>query len=376
MTPAAKYLLMWRRGHTPHESKRYQAPALYIGDRAAWDAKKGGVMRRRKFVFLLLGLACVVGLSLAITDQATAYTILGGLFGGEGSGRTAINGLMLGLLVIAIMATLTMFSDFGFLANTPFGAFLNTIATILNPQYAMLDSNHALAYARPVYGASMPLKALAPAPARSWDGAYVGLHLGYGFGSNEWRDTFGDLAGVPGGKLGVGSEGFLGGIQLGYNWQRGPWVLGIEGEFSGAGLNGDVTVNLPPATGTFTSETNWIASITGRAGYAFTTGGRNNSLVYVKGGAAFADFSHKFVLNGALGPFVFPEQDKVATGYTIGGGLETMLGRSRWSMRAEYMYYDFGSDRYTFSHPVFGLARIDIDQQIHVSKIGLNYRFN
>jgi outer membrane immunogenic protein len=341
-------------------------------------------MRHRKLAVLLLGVACSVGWSIAGPDSATAYTILDGLFGGSGSNQATTNGLMLGLGIVLLFMLMSSFMDFStvglFLTQTPFGPLMQILTLFFtpffSPFYAQADYS-ALGYARPVYGASMPLKALAPAPARSWDGAYVGLHLGYGFGHNEWRDTFGDLAGVPGGKLGVGSEGFLGGIQLGYNWQRGPWVLGIEGEFSGAGINGDVTVNLPPATGTFTSETNWIASLTGRVGYAFTTGARNNSLVYVKGGAAFADFSHKFVLNGALGPFVFPEQDKVASGYTIGGGLETMLGRnSKWSMRAEYMYYDFGSDRYQFSHPIFGIARIDIDQQIHVSKIGLNYRFN
>jgi outer membrane immunogenic protein len=315
-------------------------------------------------------------LSLAVTDQATAYTILGGLFGGSDSGDVARNGLIVGFLVLAIMLLFTQFGDVGFLANTPFGTFLNIIATFFNPQYAMYDGNHLLAHSPPVYAASMPLKGPQFASTRGWDGAYVGLHLGYGFGSNEWRDTFGDLAGVAGGRLGVNSEGFLGGVQLGYNWQRGPWVFGIEGEFSGAGLNGDVTVNLPPATGTFTSETNWIASITGRVGYSFAAGRGNNSLAYVKGGAAWADYSHRFVLNGALGPFVFPDQDKIASGYTIGGGIETMLGRSRWSMRAEYMYYDFGSDQYVFSHPIFGLARMDIDQQIHVSKIGLNYRFN
>ncbi len=327
------------------------------------------MFRKRLLNKLLLscGVACGAALLLAWADSAGAYTILGGLYGGHGSGHAALNGALVGMGAILLLMVISYFMDVGmFAALLPF---------VTAPHHAQLEGQQAFAYA-PAYAAHIPLKAPGLTPSRSWGGAYVGAHVGYGFGSNQWTDTFGDLAGVPGGKLGVNSEGLIGGVQLGYNWQRGPWVLGVEGEFSGSAINGDVTVNLPPATGTFTSETNWLASVTGRLGYAFASGRGGNSLIYVKGGAAWAEFNHRFVLNGAIGPFVFPEISKTASGWTVGGGFETMLGRSNWSLRAEYMFYDFGSDSYTFSHPVFGPARMDIDQQVHVSKIGVNYRFN
>ncbi len=140
-------------------------------------------------------------------------------------------------------------------------------------------------------------------------------------------------------------------------------------------MTGTSTLNLPPAIGTFQSRSNWFASITPRVGLiASDPIFHRSSLAYIRGGVAFAEFSHSFVLNGALGPFVFPTQSSAPIGWTVGTGVEVSLGNP-WTARMDVSYYDFGSDRYTFSHPTFGPARMDISNRAVVSKVGVTYWF-
>ncbi|MEX2033687.1 MAG: hypothetical protein WEA28_00665, partial [Xanthobacteraceae bacterium] len=73
--------------------------------------------------------------------------------------------------------------------------------------------------------ARMPTKAPAYAPAYSWSGWYLGINGGYGFGRSSWSDT---VAGATTG--GFDADGGLLGGTLGVNWQRGPWVFGLEGD--------------------------------------------------------------------------------------------------------------------------------------------------
>jgi outer membrane immunogenic protein len=232
--------------------------------------------------------------------------------------------------------------------------------------------DEAMAYAPRRDRAPMITKALGqPQPTiPNWGGVYVGLHIGAGFGSSGWRDTFGDVAGVPGSELAFKTDGVLGGVQAGVNWQSNRWVAGLEGDFSGSSVRGSTVRDLPPATGTFSSRTNWLASVTGRVGYTLPI-----SLLYLKGGVAFAEFENAFRLDGFAGPFIFPGQTAVKTGWTIGAGAERALSNNL-SLRYEYNYYDFGRQRYDSFLPAFGVSRIDIDQTIHSVKVGLNYRFD
>src|SRR2546421_919176 len=82
--------------------------------------------------------------------------------------------------------------------------------------------------ARPVYKA--PPAGVLPV-AYDWTGFYVGGHVGYGWAEKDWRDAFG---------LNVSNKtnGFLGGGQVGFNYQIGQFVLGAEGDFSWSGING------------------------------------------------------------------------------------------------------------------------------------------
>lgn len=201
---------------------------------------------------------------------------------------------------------------------------------------------------RPVFKA--PPAGVLPV-AYDWTGFYVGGHVGYGWAEKNWRDGFG-LFGIS-----HHSDGFLGGGQIGFNYQIGQWVLGLEGDFSWANLKGGTTA----LGSTFNTNVDWTATATGRVGYAF-----DRWLVYAKGGAAWARdrYSTNF--------YTIPAAEVAATrtGWTVGGGVEYAFAPN-WSAKLEYNYMDFGNERVSFA-PGFAT---DIDQQVHAVKFGVNYKF-
>ncbi|ALK08631.1 outer membrane protein [Blastochloris viridis] len=190
----------------------------------------------------------------------------------------------------------------------------------------------------------------------SWTGFYVGAHLGGAWSESGWGDDWG--AGWAGGH---DASGFIGGGQIGYNYQFGQWVVGVEGDMSWTDLGGTDWGGIGWSGG---SDINWIATLTGRVGYAI-----DNTLIYVKGGAAFADVERWVAYNGGT---VFKDSD-TRTGWTIGAGVEWAFAQN-WSAKLEYNYLDFGSDRadFTYADTAYGVSS---DHQIHAVKLGINYRF-
>jgi outer membrane immunogenic protein len=209
---------------------------------------------------------------------------------------------------------------------------------------------------RPVYKAP-PAGALPV--AYDWTGFYVGGHVGYGWADKDWRDAFG-LATTH------TSDGFLGGGQVGFNYQINQFVLGVEGDVSWANLTGSSTQTFglaAPVTSTFNTDVEWTATLTGRLGVAF-----DRWLVYGKGGVAWA--GDRFSTNRFLPAGTTAEITDTRWGWTAGAGVEYAFA-PQWSAKLEYNYMDFGTRSYTFAP---GVAT-DIDQQIHAVKFGINYKF-
>jgi opacity protein-like surface antigen len=220
--------------------------------------------------------------------------------------------------------------------------------------------------------ADLPIKA-APAPAAvveyNWSGLYIGGHAGYGWGRGTWTNISG-LFLDP--QVRHDMDGALGGGQIGFNYQVGRWVFGVEGDFSATGIDGtgifDPNVGVDPVS----IRSEWLATAAGRLGYA-----HGAWLVYVKGGGAWVDNRYRVTITPLAGSPT-AEINDVRSGYVIGGGVEYgFLGN--WSVRAEYNYYDFGTARLSFP-PVPGFAGLpnfplDVDQHIHAIKFALNYRF-
>ena len=222
-------------------------------------------------------------------------------------------------------------------------------------------------------------------PPPTWTGFYVGAHVG-GF----WADIRNrDLDGFTGHGLDWGwnnnNSGVFGGGTVGYNYQAGNWgfgsgavVIGFEADFGGAGLTDSFNDGLLPTQFGFLRVKNdgsFYADVTGRLGYAV-----GPALFYAKGGWAFLDTN--FTIDGCCTSAGLPfslnnNNNNGLNGWTVGGGIE-YLWTSSWSVKAEYLYFDFSRDHNNaeFIDPVFGTFRFERDLTVNSFKVGLNYHFN
>src|SRR5262249_33629757 len=154
-------------------------------------------------------------------------------------------------------------ASWGLLVVEEVSVMKRTLAVLGVLAAASVAPAHAADLSRPVYKAPPPVTA--PVPVYSWSGFYIGGHAGAGWESHDGQNFSvpSMVAPVP---LGSNSDtGFVGGGQIGYNWQFAPnWLLGIEGDFSGADIKNSSTAVLPSATVSMTRDLNWLASVRGR----------------------------------------------------------------------------------------------------------------
>lgn len=207
---------------------------------------------------------------------------------------------------------------------------------------------------RPAY------KAYAPAPVFTWTGFYAGLNAGYAFG-----DTRTDLV-VPGGVVPFSSDydGFAGGAQIGYNWQSGALVLGLEADLQYADVSG--SNGMPPS---FLFETNtlkWLGTARGRIGYAF-----DRFMPYLTGGFAFG--KNEFELVDVQTTTRITEA-RTHTGWAFGGGVEFAV-RDAWSVKIEYLHVNLGDKGGYFQNVVVPGGSLTADLEFDLVRGGLNYRF-
>ncbi|QOF70716.1 porin family protein [Aminobacter sp. SR38] len=218
-------------------------------------------------------------------------------------------------------------------------------------------------------GASMAADAVAADPVAApynWTGFYAGVHGGYAWGSGD--GPYPDAAGVRFETAYPEADGGLLGVQVGYNHQWGNWVLGLEGDLSYSWADGSSGIEIFPgggdAGGHTDSEFTYLASITGRAGYAF-----DRTLLYAKGGIGFT----RLEITDYDNPASFNARgSKTLTGWTIGGGVEHALN-DKWSVKGEYQFYRFSGDVAVNDPALFRTYEGDFN--VHAVKIGLNYKF-
>jgi outer membrane immunogenic protein len=280
--------------------------------------------------------------------------------------------------------------------------------------------------ARPVYRAPVAYVA-----GYNWTGFYVGGHFGGGWGNKDWTETgnssgfngFGDNAAGSGGVDGldpvalgstdVGSHtvtGPLGGFQVGYNYQFGRWLIGIEGQFSWSDMKGNHQNTTSFSSGEsddfvnamqsdrFYSKVKNLGTIAVRLG--LVSGAEGRTLFYVKGGAAYAKDDYSLLANGSATGCEVSDDDcfgatlnQRLTGSTTrwgpmaGIGLEFALF-DNWTAKVEYNYLALGTktvslagsecitfpaDEGTTCTPI--TRSFDIKQNLNVIKFGINYRF-
>ena len=221
--------------------------------------------------------------------------------------------------------------------------------------------------------------------APTWTGFYLGAHVGGAWSELKNNYNYNQVDVYGSGTWGYADgwkntdSGVFGGGTVGYNWQTGAFVLGFEADFGGMGFSGNHTFYNAGGYDTYTTKDDsaFYADVTGRLGYA-----AGPALFYVKGGWAYLGTGNKFASTNVSGA---AWNDGSLDGWTIGGGIEYMWSPS-WSVKAEYLYMDFGKVSHGLSG-TDGSANCDChyfnwtDHQdstlaINTFKVGLNYHFN
>jgi outer membrane immunogenic protein len=309
------------------------------------------------------------------------------------------------------------------------------------------------------FAADLPSRKAAPVyapPPPMWSGFYAGLNAGYGFGTSNRPVTspyygLGDPAaairslggadvisvaptafiGAPGANL--NQSGFIGGGQLGYNYQWGSnFLVGLEADIQGTNMNGSGTIaggaiadsivgfgkagktidnyttvyNLNRSVVNTTSANagvSWLGTVRGRLGYLVTP----TLLVFGTGGLAYGDV-YANVQNTGYGEITGTSDKKtggklatlagssiavlsplanynnIQVGWTAGGGAEWMF-MPNWSLKTEALYYDLGSvnlNSYSFGSTgpgtlsLLGGSTTRINYQGVIARAGVNYHFN
>ncbi len=199
--------------------------------------------------------------------------------------------------------------------------------------------------------------------AYNWSGVYVGVQAGYGWGNNQYGFT------VESSSVDFDSDGFVGGLTVGANWQSGSFVYGVEADVSYADVNGSTLVNATPCLEEGCSaDLDWYGTGRVRLGYAI-----NNFLPYVTGGFAVGGVSGTADIgactNGDPGSCSY---DDTEFGWSAGLGVEWGLTQ-QVSVKAEYLHVDFGTPDFS-NIPGAGFASVE-ELTLDTVRIGLNYRF-
>ena len=191
---------------------------------------------------------------------------------------------------------------------------------------------------------AMPTKApLYVAPPYNWTGFYVGINGGAGWGRSDFS--------VPFATGSYKTSGGLVGGTLGYNWQIGQAVFGLEGDIDWSNIRGSAICG----AGLTNCETknDWLGTARGRLGYAF-----DRFMPYITGGLAVGEIKSSVVGVGSA--------HDTKTGWTLGGGVEAAIA-GPWTAKLEYLYVDLGrSDAVLGSSTKFNT---------NIVRAGLNYRF-
>lgn len=233
-----------------------------------------------------------------------------------------------------------------------------------------------IALVAPASAADLAARPYAKAPAMiaavyDWSGFYIGANGGWGSSRKCWDNVTG--AGVLIANEGChNATGGVAGGQIGYRWQTGAFVFGVDGQGDWANLKGrNVSLSTPAATND--SRINAFGLLTGQIGYAF-----DNVLLYVKGGGAITDDSFRSVATGTnvLATNIVSD---TRWGGVVGAGLEFGF-TPNWSAAIEYDHLFMGNRTYTFiNNGVIAAAGTTfaerIKQDVDTVTVRVNYRW-
>jgi outer membrane immunogenic protein len=202
--------------------------------------------------------------------------------------------------------------------------------------------------AAPALAADLPARTYTKAPAAvapiyNWGGFYIGAMGG-------WAKENAGFSPMSGG---------FGGGTLGYNWQTGQVVLGVEADAAWSDIKASAGI---PGVATANAKIQDLGTVRGRIGYAF-----DPFLLYATGGYAWADTKLSAT---ALGVTI--SDSHVLNGWTAGAGVEAMFA-PHWSVKAEYLYRSLASQN--FFGGVFAGGVPSGTLNVNSVQVGVNYHF-
>ena len=214
-------------------------------------------------------------------------------------------------------------------------------------------------YAPPVY-----------APPPLWTGFYLGGNIGGAWANRDVTDTFLGVNFNNGNNNGV----FIGGGQLGFNWQISNFVLGFEADIDGAANNNKTGTVFIPTVATIQSSNNrWITTLAARFGVT-----NGYWLFYGKAGGGWVGSDDFTVTNLTTGASITASNNNTNSGWLVGAGVEWAFAPN-WSAKVEYNY--LGLNDVTFTVPagssfLAGDTFTQSNRNIQMVKAGINYQFN
>jgi outer membrane immunogenic protein len=226
----------------------------------------------------------------------------------------------------------------------------------------------------------------------------VGLNAGWiGSFNNNITNTGTDTGGgglgaalalglIPG-SIGNNYSGFLGGAQVGYNWQFGGiWLIGAEADFDGASAKNSTAAIFPgsaaivPFATTFNGQLSWLSTVRGRFGLVAA----DQFLVYATGGLAYGQtkIGSAFICPGcapptSTEPSTANQTSNTSVGWTAGAGFEWLVAPN-WSIKAEYLYVDLGNrnSTITYTYPAnISTLTSSVRETENIVRAGINWHF-
>jgi outer membrane immunogenic protein len=253
---------------------------------------------------------------------------------------------------------------------------------------AALSAGSAAAADLPVAAPVEPV--FVPPVVYSWSGFYIGAHAGFAWGDHDDDDDFFD---DDNGLFDLFDDdddedddtSFVGGGQIGYNWQAGAIVFGAEADLSWTNIENehgflfdefDVTgLFLGSGVSSFSAEIDWLGTVRGTLGVAF-----DRFMIYATGGLAFAnivaEYSETFDPGAPGGPLTTlrASEDDTVWGWALGFGAQAMITPNLVA-GIKYLYLSFDDDDFEFTRNGLTFSQ-DVNFDVHVVRGELNWKVN
>jgi outer membrane immunogenic protein len=214
-----------------------------------------------------------------------------------------------------------------------------------------------------------PPPVIAAVPVFTWTGFYVGVNAGYGWNTQDNNNFVDPVTGIV--SNGGNDGGFVGGGQVGYNYQIGQFVIGLETDIQYADLGGGRNTFGQAAFLGDSNDGNWFGTVRARAGFAI-----DRALIYATGGFAYGDIgAGSSVFVAPNGQIFAGSSSSTNTGWVVGGGLEYAF-TDNLTAKIEGLYVNLDTENNNFVDPVTGLVSSGGDDGGFVGggQVGYNYQ--